>query len=80
MKFVEGCPECQRVSDLYETATIEWFRVQNQLGIAEHLRDSAASADIVAELAEIAKRRQSLRDEAAHHLAQGHPARVFSAC
>lgn len=79
MKFVEGCPECQRLSNVYEAATIEWFRVQNQLGIAEHLRDSEASTAIVAELAEIATRRQNLRDEAARHLAQDHPARMFKA-
>jgi len=79
MNFVEGCAECQRLSGLYEAATLEWFRVQSQLGIAECLRDSEASAGIVAELAAIAKRRQNLRDSLAEHVAQDHPARTLTA-
>jgi hypothetical protein len=72
MNFVEGCPECRRISAKYEAATIEWFRVQGQLGIAEHLRDPETSAAIVNELSRIAKRRQSLRDTAARHIAKAH--------
>jgi hypothetical protein len=72
MNFVEGCPECRRISAKYEAATIEWFRVQGQLGIAEHLRDPETSAKFVAELSGIAKRRQSLRDTANRHIAKIH--------
>ena len=72
MNFVEGCAECRRISGKYEAATIEWFRVQGQLGIAEHLRDPETSASIVAEMAGIAKVRQALRDEAELHIAERH--------
>jgi hypothetical protein len=72
MNFVEGCPECRRISGKYEAATLEWFRVQGQLGIAEHLRDPETSARIVTELAGIARRRQSLRDAAGRHIARAH--------
>ena len=74
MNFVEGCPDCRRISARYEAVTLEWFRVQGQLGIAEHLRDPDTSAAIVAELARIAKRRQSLRDSADRHIARAHAA------
>ena len=72
MNLVEGCPECRRISDKYEAATIEWFRVQSQLGIAEFLRDAETSEDIVKELAAIARRRQAIRDTADRHIAEDH--------
>jgi len=53
-------------------ATIEWFRVQSQLGIAEHLRDANVSAKIVGELALIGKRRQALRDMSDRHIVKAH--------
>ena len=79
MNFVEECPACQRLSGQYEAATMEWFRVQNQLGIAEHLRDREASERIVSQLAAIAKRRQALRDQTNEHLAQSHPSQAAGA-
>jgi len=72
MNFVEGCAECGRISGKYEAATMEWFRVQGQLGIAEHLRDAETSTGIVAEMAGIARIRQALRDEAERHIAKRH--------
>ncbi len=72
MNFVAECPECRRISGKYETATIEWFRVQSQLGIAEHLRDPKLSAKIVGELALIGKRRQTLRDVSDRHIGRAH--------
>jgi hypothetical protein len=72
MRTVEGCAECKRISAKYEAATLEWFRVQSQLGIAEFLHDSETSARIVKELSSLAKRRQSLREAADRHLAQAH--------
>ena len=70
MTFVEGCEECKRLSSAYEAATMEWFRLQGQLRIAEFSRDKEASHQIVAELNATARRRQSLREEIeAHHLA-----------
>ena len=74
MNFVEDCPECKRLSGKYEAATIEWFRIQQQLGIAEHLRDPKTSAKIVSELASLAKVRQLMRASAEHHLARSHAA------
>ncbi|HTA46425.1 MAG TPA: hypothetical protein VK789_28475 [Bryobacteraceae bacterium] len=69
MTFVEGCEECKRLSSAYEAATMEWFRLQGQLRIAEFSRDKEASHQIVAELNGTARRRQSLREEIeAHHL------------
>ena len=72
MNFVGECPECRRISGKYETATLEWFRVQSQLGIAEHLRDANISAKIVGELALIGKRRQVLRDMSDRHIVKAH--------
>jgi hypothetical protein len=75
MNFVDGCPECKRLSGKYEAATLEWFRVQGQLGVAQYLHDPESSARIVADLASIAKRRQSLQDAAARHIAKAHAIR-----
>jgi hypothetical protein len=79
MDFVEGCPECERISGKYEAATMEWFRAQSQLGIAESLRDPKASEGIVTELAAIAKRRQLLREIADKHMAEDHATRTGTA-
>ena len=76
MKFVEKCAECERISAAYETATIEWFRLQNQLTIAEHARDDAASDAIVAELTVIAAQRERMRDSADQHFRDAHPAKA----
>ncbi len=76
MNFVDGCPECKGFSGRYEAATIEWFRLQGQLGIAEHLRDPKVSADIVAELTRIAKSRQSIREAAERHIDSAHARRL----
>jgi hypothetical protein len=76
VKFVEKCAECERISAAYETATIEWFRLQNQLTIAEHARDDAASDSIVAELTVIASQRERLRDSADQHFTEAHPVKA----
>lgn len=76
MRFVEKCAECERISADYEAATIEWFRLQNQLTIAEHARDDAASDAIVAELTVIAAQRERLRESADQHFAEVHPAKA----
>ena len=70
MTFVEGCDECKRLSSAYEAATMEWFRLQGQLRIAEFSRDKEASHQIVAELNATARKRQTLREAIeSHHLA-----------
>lgn len=73
MNFVDGCAECQRISAEYESATMEWFRVQNQLRIAEYSRDDEMSNRIVTELEAIAKRRQGLRESGQQHIQSIHP-------
>ena len=76
MNFVDGCAECQRISAEYEAATMEWFRVQNQLRIAEYSRDDEMSNTIVKELEGIARRRQGLRESADKHIQNFHPRRA----
>jgi hypothetical protein len=46
---------------------MEWFRLQGQLRVAEYSREQEASAGIVTELNEIARRRQALREEIENH-------------
>ncbi|HWE53049.1 MAG TPA: hypothetical protein VG273_24875 [Bryobacteraceae bacterium] len=76
MNFVDGCAQCKRIAGKYEAATLEWFRVQSQLDVAQYLHDPNTSAGIVSELAGIAKRRQALRDAALHHIEKTHAART----
>jgi hypothetical protein len=72
MNFIEGCAECRLISGKYEAATLEWFRVQSQLGVAEFLRDNEASSRIVTELTAIGKRRDALRESANQHFNDEH--------
>lgn len=72
MRIVEGCKECQRLSGAYEATTMEWFRLQGQLRIAEYSHEEEASYRIVAEINSTARRRQSLRDEMEKHDAATH--------
>ncbi len=67
MDFVEACKECQRLSSAYEAATMEWFRLQGQLRIAEYSREEEASHRIVAEINSTARRRHSIREETENH-------------
>jgi len=76
VEIVESCPECRRLSGQYETATIEWFRVQGQLQIAEYSRAEGLSDRIVSELTVIAKRRQMLREKIESHMQEMHPRTV----
>jgi hypothetical protein len=78
MSFAGDCKECQRLSAEYEAATMEWFRVQGQLRVAEYSRDEESSNRIVAELGLITARRHALREAAEKHELEIHP-RVASA-
>ena len=78
MNFVETCEACRRLSAAYEASTIEWFRVQGQLRVAEFSREEALSHSIVTELVGIAAHRQAVREEAEQHTLSAHP-RVISA-
>ena len=73
MKTMEGCKECRRFSAAYESATMEWFRLQGQLRVAEFSREPEASDKIVAELNLIARRRQGIREETENHNLTAHP-------
>lgn len=52
---------------------MEWFRLQGQLRVAEYSREAEASDRIVAELNQIARRRQALREEIETHNLDAHP-------
>jgi hypothetical protein len=76
MNFVDGCAQCKRIAGEYEAATLEWFRVQGQLDVAQYLQDPEESTGIVSELAAIAKRRRALRDAVMHHIENAHATRT----
>ena len=73
MNFVAGCETCQRLSAEYEAATMQWFRVQGQLRVAEYSREAEASTRIIAELSAITARRHALREEVEKHNLEKHP-------
>ena len=72
MSPVDGCAECQRISAAYEAATLEWFRLQGQLRIAEYSNAERESDNLVAELTAVARRRQALREAASQHALAAH--------
>jgi hypothetical protein len=67
------CEVCNRLAADYEAATMEWFRVQGQLRIAEYSRDENASNRIISQLSDIAERRHSLRNARDQHELEQHP-------
>ena len=73
MNFVGTCTVCKRLSAEYEAATMEWFRVQGQLRVAEYSREDESSTRIIAELSVITARRHALREAAEKHDAEKHP-------
>jgi hypothetical protein len=73
MSFAGDCKECRRLSAEYEAATMEWFRVQAQLRVAEYSRESESSNRIIAELSQIASRRHALREAVEKHELDEHP-------
>jgi hypothetical protein len=73
MRFAGDCKECRRLSAAYEAATMEWFRVQGQLRIAEYSREKESSNRITAELSMIASRRHALREAVEKHEIEMHP-------
>ena len=73
MNFVGTCDECKRLSAEYEAATMEWFRVQGQLRVAEYSREDESSIRIIAELSVITARRHALREAAEKHDLEKHP-------
>jgi hypothetical protein len=80
MSFARDCKECQRLSAEYEAATMEWFRVQAQLRVAEYSRENESSNRIIAELSQIASRRHALREAAEKHEVEVHPRTAIASC
>jgi hypothetical protein len=80
MNFADACHECQRLSAEYEAATMEWFRVQGQLRVAEYSRDEEASDRIVAQLSLITERRRALREAVEKHELEMHPRVAAASC
>ena len=80
MKSSSECQVCRRLSEEYEAATMEWFRVQGQLRVAEYSRDENATARIIAELSAISARRQELREAQDKHEVAQHPRTNIVGC
>jgi len=72
---VEGCAECKRLSDSYESATMAWFRVEGSLRIAQYGRDAKSAESLAEELRLIGERRVLLREAMERHRAE-HKARA----
>ena len=73
MNSPDECGLCRRLAAEYEAATMEWFRVQGQLRVAEYARDEKATNRIIAELSGIAARRHTLREAKEKHEIETHP-------
>jgi hypothetical protein len=73
MNFVAACKDCQRLSAEYEAVTMEWFRVQGQLRVAEYSREKESSDRIIAELSLLTGRRHALREAIEKHELEAHP-------
>jgi len=78
MSSPSQCKVCQRLFAEYEAATMEWFRVQGQLRVAEYCREREASDRIVAELSQIAARRHGLREAMTKHELEAHPRTAYA--
>lgn len=69
MKALDGCAECKRLADSYESATMAWFRVEGSLRIAEYAHDEKSSRKLALELDLIGERRRALRAAMDRHQA-----------
>lgn len=78
MNVVEDCAECQRLTASYEAATIDWFRLEGNLRIAEYGRDEESFSSLAEQLHEIAEKRLQLRKAIEKHWNAAHP-RVVAA-
>src|SRR5208283_4535909 len=73
MNSSDECEVCRRLAAEYEAATMEWFRVQGQLRIAEYSRDENSTNRTIAELSGIAARRHAVREAKEKHKLEIHP-------
>ena len=67
MEDVQGCAECKRLSEAYETETLTWFRLEGHLRIAEYGRDEESAQRIAFDLDDATRRRTELRNALARH-------------
>lgn len=72
MDKVEGCAECTRLAQAYESETMAWFRLEGQLRIAEYGRDAAAAERIAKDLDGVTRRRSELRAAMERHRNEFH--------
>ena len=72
MDTVQGCAECLRLANVYETETMAWFRLEGHLRIAEYSHDEAAAQKIAADLDSVTKKRVELRRAMDRHKTECH--------
>jgi len=72
MNFVAECKECQRLAAEYEAATMEWFRAQGQLRVAQFSHEQESSDRLRDELSAISGRRDQLREATGKHELERH--------
>jgi hypothetical protein len=75
------CPDCERLSGDYESATIRWFRLDSQMRIAEFGLDRDSTLRIASEMASLDLSRTALRQALHEHtsLAHSEATRAFAA-
>ena len=75
------CPDCERLSADYESATIRWFRLESQMRIAEFGLDREATLHIAGEMAIVDESRGTLRQALHDHISCDHSesTRAFAA-
>jgi hypothetical protein len=69
----EDCPECKKLGDAYEAATVAWFRLQGNLRIAQFSHDEESTRRAAAELERMTQKRDELRAELTRHQEMAHP-------
>jgi hypothetical protein len=76
-----SCPDCERLSADYESATIRWFRLDSQMQIAQFGLDPESSDRIGVELARVDEMRKSMRQALRSHISieHGQTIRAFAA-
>ena len=72
MDTVQGCAECARMADNYETETMLWFRLEGHLRIAEYGHDEEAAQKIARDLEVVTKKRAELRSAMERHNQEFH--------
>ena len=69
----DDCPECKKLGDAYEAATVAWFRLQGNLRIAQFSHDEESTSRAAEELDRMTRKRDELRDALTRHQENAHP-------